>query len=193
MRTERATRHLSDSVSFVAPKKPSLSSRSLLCPISNLLSCSHGLDPVDYMSTCTLDHIASTMIWSGDTRNDYTTAMLRLDAGVEPSDTYGMPYTIVSSPPALLKLNFGQEEDYRDESDFYLSTGVKTTGDAEPTSQAYLRYETHSIQAHFARLEDILAFEWSSRDPFPHQMNPQRKSLSSTYCPHFSCEFLFDP
>lgn len=110
-----------------------------LCPSSDLLSASLPLDPVDYMSSCTLDHISSTMMWSGDSRNGYTTAMLRLDAGVEASDTYGMPYTIVSSKPALLKLNFGQDEDYRDESDFYLSTGVKTTGDDDSTSQAYLR------------------------------------------------------
>lgn len=93
-----------------------------------------------------MDRIVSTMVWGPDSNKGFTSPMIRLDAGTDPSDTYGMPYTIVSSQPALVPLNFGLEEDYREESDFYLANGAKTTGDVSTTEQAYLRYEREMLR-----------------------------------------------
>lgn len=89
------------------------------------------------MSDCTLDHISSTMIWGPD-RTNFNSTMLRLDAGVEPTDTYGMPYAIVNSAPQATISWLTEEESWRDESDFYLQNGTKTTGDVTTTGPGYL-------------------------------------------------------
>jgi hypothetical protein len=106
-------------------------------------------DPVDYMSECTLEHIATTMRSNGDINAGYSKAMLRLDAGVEPDDTYGMAYNIVGlggdAAPALTKIFFNSSVDnFQHQSDWYWQNGTYATGALGESvyegQQAYFRF-----------------------------------------------------
>jgi len=108
-----------------------------------LLGSISSSDPVDYMSNCTLDHIATTMIWSVDAGHGYTSAMMRLDAGVIPSDTYGMPYNVSLVAPSLYPIFFNSTVAvYQDQSDWFLANGTLVNGGVSSSlySPAYLPF-----------------------------------------------------